>query len=42
LIVSARDDPASKDRAFRAGAKDYLTKPFNVNSLLEKINALTK
>lgn len=42
LVVSARDDPASKDRALRAGAKDYLTKPFNVNSLLEKINALTK
>jgi DNA-binding response OmpR family regulator len=42
LIVSARDDPASRDRALRAGAKDYLTKPFNVNGLLEKISALTK
>ena len=41
LVVSARDDPASKERALRAGAKDYLTKPFNVGRLIDKIKELT-
>lgn len=41
LVVSARDDPASRERALRVGAKDYLTKPFNVNSLIDKIKVLT-
>jgi len=41
LIVSARDDPESKQRALRAGAKDYLTKPFTADELMQKINELT-
>jgi DNA-binding response OmpR family regulator len=41
IIVSAKDDPASKEKAFEAGAKDYLTKPFGVDELLHKINTLT-
>ncbi len=41
LIVSARDDPESKAKAMRAGAKEYLTKPFGVNDLLQKIKELT-
>ncbi len=41
LIVSARDDTESKEKAKAAGARDYLTKPFAVDQLLEKINALT-
>lgn len=41
LIVSARDDSESKEKAKAAGARDYLTKPFGVDQLLEKIRALT-
>ncbi len=41
LIVSARDDPESKERALKAGAKDYLTKPFGADELMQKIKALT-
>lgn len=41
LIVSARDDSESKEQAKAAGASDYLTKPFGVDQLLEKIKALT-
>jgi DNA-binding response OmpR family regulator len=41
LIISARDDPESKDRARQAGAKGYITKPFVVDALTEKIKELT-
>jgi CheY-like chemotaxis protein len=41
LIVSARDDSDSKEKAKAAGARDYLTKPFGVDQLLEKIKSLT-
>lgn len=41
LIVSARDDPESKERALKAGAKDYLTKPFGADELMQKIKELT-
>ena len=42
MIVSASDDPESKFKARAAGATDYLTKPFGVDELLEKIRALTR
>lgn len=41
LIVSARDDPESKERALQAGAQDYLTKPFGSDELMQKIKELT-
>lgn len=41
LIVSARDDPESKERALKTGAKDYLVKPFGADELLQKIKELT-
>jgi DNA-binding response OmpR family regulator len=41
MIVSARDDAESKERALQVGAKDYLTKPFGVDDLLQKIKELT-
>ena len=41
LIVSARDDPESKERALQAGAQDYLTKPFGSDELMQKLKELT-
>jgi len=41
LIVSARDDPESRERAMQAGAKDYVTKPFGTDELMQKIKELT-
>jgi two-component system response regulator RpaA len=40
MIVSARDDHESRLKAKEVGAKDYLTKPFGVDDLLEKIRDL--
>jgi len=41
VIVSAKDDAESKERALKAGAKEYLTKPFGVDNFLQKIKELT-
>ena len=40
LIISARDDLESKQRALKAGAKAYVTKPFQIDELLQKIRDL--
>ncbi|HSG44102.1 MAG TPA: response regulator [Anaerolineales bacterium] len=42
VIISAKDDPESKERAMEAGAKDYITKPFGVDDFIEKITSLVK
>jgi len=41
IIVSAKDDPASMQKAFEVGARDYLTKPFGVDDFINKIKELT-
>jgi two-component system response regulator MtrA len=41
LILSARDDHESMDRAYQAGAKGYITKPFGIDTLTQKIEELT-
>ena len=41
MIVSALDDRESREKALNAGAKDYMTKPFNVDTLTQKIKELT-
>ena len=41
VIVSARDDPESKERALKAGAREYVTKPFGTDELMQKIKELT-
>ena len=38
IIISAKDDTQSKEMAFAAGARDYITKPFNIDDFLNKIN----
>lgn len=40
LVVSAKDDPGTKERAMHTGANDYITKPFNIDDLLKRIRAL--
>lgn len=37
VIITALDDTDSKLVAFGAGANDYLTKPFHVGDLIEKM-----
>ena len=41
VIVSARDDSESKARALRAGAVDYVTKPFDADEFMQKIQEWT-
>jgi two-component system OmpR family response regulator len=42
IMVTARDDVASKIGALDRGADDYMTKPFNFDELLARIRALTR
>jgi len=41
VIISAKDDAESKQKALVAGARDYITKPFDVDEFLEKIKIFT-
>lgn len=40
LMITALDDPTSVDRAFAAGATDYITKPINWAVLRQRVNKL--
>lgn len=40
IILSARSDESEQIRGIENGANDYITKPFSINLLLAKINAL--
>ena len=40
IIVTAMDDTDSRIVAFGAGANDYLVKPFHIDELASKLNAL--
>lgn len=42
LILTARSDWQDKVEALESGADDYLTKPFNNNELLARVNALLR
>jgi len=39
IIVSAKDDPSSREKALALGARDYLVKPFGVDDLLNRIKS---
>jgi DNA-binding response OmpR family regulator len=40
IIVSAKADPASIKMAMDAGAKEFITKPFHLDSFVEMIKSL--
>ncbi len=42
LMLTAKDDPISKIRGLRAGADDYLTKPFAMEELIARIISLIR
>ena len=42
LLMTARDDLASKRRAFKAGIDDYMVKPIDVDELILRIEALLR
>ena len=42
LMLTAKDDSASKVKGLRAGADDYLTKPFDMDELIARIVSLIR
>ena len=42
LMITSLDDPESVDRAFAAGATDYITKPINLSILRQRVRNLVK
>ena len=42
VMLSAHDDESTKVRALRAGADDYVTKPFGLQELIARIDALLR
>ena len=42
LMLTAKDDDASKVRGLRAGADDYLAKPFNMEEFLARVASLVR
>jgi DNA-binding response OmpR family regulator len=42
VMLSARDDAESRERAEAAGADGYLTKPFSAIDLLDQLEAMTR
>lgn len=42
IFITAKDSPETRNQAFTIGADDYVTKPFNIEALMLKIEALLK
>jgi two-component system OmpR family response regulator len=42
IFLTARDDPSDLKTGFRAGADDYLTKPFSLEELMLRIDAVLR
>jgi len=41
VIISAKEDTQSRDKAFALGATEYMTKPFDIDHFLKTIDRLT-
>ena len=41
IVISARDETESKQKAIEAGAMAYITKPFGVDDFIGRIKELT-
>ena len=41
IIISAKEDTQSKEKAFALGANEYITKPFDIDHFLKTIRKLT-
>lgn len=41
IIISAKEDTQSKERAFKLGATEYINKPFDIDHFLKTIQRLT-
>ena len=41
IIISAKEDTQSKEKAFKLGATEYITKPFDIDHFLKTIQRLT-
>ena len=41
IIISAKEDTQSKEKAFALGANEYITKPFDIDHFLKTIKKLT-
>lgn len=37
IIISAKDDPQSREKALAAGAREYMIKPFDIDEFLDRI-----
>jgi DNA-binding response OmpR family regulator len=42
IVISARSDPNSITGAFKVGADDYITKPFDHHQLIQSLNIVKK
>lgn len=42
LFMSARDDKPSKQLGYKVGIDDYITKPFDIDELVLKVNAIAR
>ncbi|HEX2736178.1 MAG TPA: response regulator [Polyangiaceae bacterium] len=42
IFLTAKDRPADMIQGIQAGAKHYLTKPFNIEDLLKKVRKLSQ
>ena len=41
IIISAKEDTQSKEKAFKLGATEYINKPFDIDHFLKTIARLT-
>jgi len=41
IIISAKEDTQSKEKAFKLGATEYINKPFDIDNFLKTIARLT-